>query len=55
MTNPTNEEVRGAVLLQECVEMVPELGHPIQYPQEIVIAQAFVVFCFHELSVQIAH
>ena len=52
---PTDEEVRGAVLLQEGVQVVPQLGHPVQHPDEVLVGQALLVLGLHQLAVEVAH
>lgn len=43
------------MFLQEGVEVVPELGHPVQHPQEVLVGQAPRLLCLHQLPVQVAH
>lgn len=51
----TNEEVRRAVLLQEGVQMIPQFGHPVQHPDQVLIGQASLILRLHQLPVQVAH
>lgn len=51
----TDEKVRGAVLLQEGVQMIPQFGHPVQHPDQVLVGQAAFMLWLHQLPVQVAH
>lgn len=51
----TNEEVRRAVLLQEGVQMIPQFGHPVQHPDQVLVGQISLILRLHHLPVQVAH
>jgi len=51
----TDEEVGGAVFLQEGVQMVPELGHPVQHAQQLLLVGVDVCVRLQQLPPQVAH
>lgn len=51
----TDEEVRRAVLLQEGMQMIPQFGHPVQHPDQVLVGQASLVLRLHQLPVQVPH
>lgn len=51
----TYEEVGSAVLLQECMKVIPEFRHPVQNLDEILIGQVSLILRLHHLPVQVAH
>lgn len=49
----TNEEVRGAVLLEEGVEVIPQLGHPVQHPKQLFLVSIDVTVWLYQLPPQV--
>ena len=43
------------MLLQEGVQVVPQLGHPVQHPEEVLVGQVPLVLRLHQLPVEVAH
>ena len=43
------------MLLQGGVQVVPQLGHPVQHAEEVLVGQVPLVLRLHQLPVEVAH
>lgn len=46
----TNSNIRGAVSLQEFVQMLPDLGNPINNFDQLCISHPATDLCFNQFS-----
>lgn len=46
----THGDIRGAVCLQEAIEALPGLGHPINDLNQVIAAHVLIDLCLYQLS-----